>query len=122
MGRHPQMAHEAMQAHERGNEAMARTTRKHVESAFDYFLSVIGGSRHEWTRTDDGCNVATPGGYNLDYNPTYGGYVIGKIVNEAGGESRPFGDSRRSAGEMYDTLHFAVSVVRELEKNASGQQ
>ena len=56
------------------------------------------------------------GGLRLDYNSVYGGYVMEKIINASGAVTRPYGDYRRQAGEMYDTLHFAVQCLLEVKR------
>jgi hypothetical protein len=76
-----------------------RTTRKDVESALVLFCKAFGyhlaGS---WNDV---------GGLQLDHAACYGGYVVEEITSKGGAVSRPFGDYRRPAGEMRDTLLFA---------------
>ena len=49
-------------------------------------------------------------GWSLDHNSAYGGWVIAK-TEKSGGESRPFGDLRRSASAMADVLRFALTAI-----------
>lgn len=87
---------------------MSRTTRKEVESKFAWLLEVIGGKQGEsWNEV---------GSYRLDHNSTYGGYVIERVINEHGGVSRPFGDSRRGASDMWYAMDFAIDVLRVYQK------
>ena len=56
------------------------------------------------------------GSYNglcLDYAPIYGGYVIEELGPE-GGCSHPFGSLRRSAREMYLSMHMAAQALENL--------
>lgn len=89
---------------------MERTTRKTVETVFEYFLKAINGRKAKDYKDVDG--------YRLDYNPIYGGYVVEQIVNDGGGVSRPFGDRRRAPAEMVSTLNFVMEVLREKAKVA----
>lgn len=73
---------------------MARTTRKELEGLFSHFVLVTG------TDLD----------LHLDYASAYGGYVIAETLPH-GGQSRPFGDRRRSAAEMADVLRFGIKAA-----------
>jgi len=75
-----------------------RTSRKEVEAAFELFVKSIGG------KVATGYNDV--GAYRLDYNNVYGGYNIEQIHTQSGGVTNPFGANRRTASEMFDTLHF----------------
>lgn len=83
---------------------MTRTTKKEVEATFDLFLKSAGLKKAEGY--DD------VGGYMLDFAGVYGGYVVVRICNEGGGQSTPFGWTRRPAGQMADTLRFAADAAR----------
>ena len=80
-----------------------RTTKKEVKAVFERFCDVNGYGVAE--------NYNDVGKYELNYASCYGGYVIQKISNEAGGVSQPFGYKRRTAGEFVDCLRFAMDVV-----------
>ena len=84
---------------------MARTTKREVEGAFAALLRAVNGRKAE--------SYNDVGAYDLTHNGTYGGYVIERVHDEHGSISRPFGDQHRPAGEMYDTLWFAVNAIRE---------
>jgi hypothetical protein len=90
---------------------MARTTNEQVKNMFVQFVETIGGTIA--ARYDD------VGGYRLDHNPTYGGFVIERIHNEHGGVTRPFGDMRRKNSEMWDTLRFAIDAIHAAQDSAS---
>ncbi len=49
----------------------------------------------------------------LDHNGIYGGYVI-EQQEESGGISHPFGSMRRSAKEMYYSMHMATQALENL--------
>jgi hypothetical protein len=55
------------------------------------------------------------GGWILDYNGIYGGYVIMELL-QGGGETGIFGLMRRNAREMYDTISFALEVLRNYDE------
>lgn len=55
--------------------------------------------------------------YHLDYNSTYGGYMIEKIVNPSGGVDHPLGARRRSLSEMYDAMQFAYMTLAEYKQH-----
>jgi len=78
---------------------MARTTKKQVEAKFERFINSIGGRIAK--------DYKDVGGYQLDNQPIYGGYVIQRIFNDSGAIDHPFGQIRRKASEFYDTLDFA---------------
>ena len=49
----------------------------------------------------------------FDYIACYGGYVVVEYC-ELGGEDHPFGSLRRTAKEMYLSLHMAAMAVESL--------
>jgi hypothetical protein len=62
------------------------------------------------------CKQEDRSSYNglvLDYAPIYGGYVIEELGPE-GGCSHPFGSKRRSAREMYLSLHMTTQALENL--------
>ena len=75
-----------------------RTTRAMVETSFGHFLKGIV------TLGGDGLD------FILDYNSAYGGYLVSKRLPD-GGETCPFGYTRRRAQEMYYTLRFAARAL-----------
>ncbi len=57
------------------------------------------------------------GNYNglvLDYAPIYGGYVIEEL-GPHGGCSHPYGCLRRSAREMYLSMHMAAQALEDIK-------
>ena len=90
---------------------MTRTTRKQVESLFGTFANRLG--MRVATRFDD------HGAYRLDYAPVYGGYNIERIDDTSSGVSLPFGEQRRSAGEMWSAMHFALRAIEVHEKESA---
>ena len=85
-------------------------TKKQIEDRFDLFLKAYRLPKHKWVRKGTR-NVAVLG-YTLDYNPTYGGYKIVKVVTSSGGESEPFGTARQKPQVFYDMLTFAINLKR----------
>lgn len=71
---------------------MARTTRKQVESVFGLLCRKMGNAANGW---------------ELDYAACYGGYQI--TANKSG--ELPFGAERRSPGEMWSAIRFALDVL-----------
>ena len=87
---------------------MSRTKRSDIEEVFEYFLQSIGGRK--------ATSFGDVGGYRLDYNSIYGGYVIERIVTDGGGVTRPFGDQRMTASAFCDCLWFARRAVSMAEE------
>jgi hypothetical protein len=82
--------------------------KKQIEDRFDNFLKVYKLPKHKWVIKNKR-NVAVLG-YTLDYNPTYGGYKIAKVISLSGGESEPFGSQRFSASVFDEMLKFAIRL------------
>ena len=80
-----------------------RITDKMVRSLFVHFTHASG---HRIAR-----DYKDVGGWRLDYNGVYGGYVIEQIFNSSGAVSQPFGSSRRKAQEMWYSMHFAMRAL-----------
>ena len=88
-----------------------RVSRKAVEMMFERFAEKCGRKTGAYSKDESGKFHANVGNWFLDHNGTYGGYVIQEIVSDGGGQSAPFGDTRRSAREMLDTMYFALQAV-----------
>ncbi len=90
-----------------------RITTKMVQRAYEMLRDALG--KREAAAYHD------VGGWMLDCNHTYGGYVIVEINNIHGGETHPLGDTRKSAREFFDACHFALRVlgVAKLVKEAA---
>lgn len=56
-------------------------------------------------------------GYRLDNASVYGGWTVAQREERTGGESRPFGDKRVPAGQMWDRLDYACRAL-EMATNA----
>jgi len=88
-----------------------RYTRKDALAAFERLACQLQGVETAlapvWTR-DGNSNIARVGALVLDYNPTYGGAVIGQITNEGGGE--------RHLGRRQSPSEFcaAIRLVEDL--------
>ena len=80
---------------------MERITIKTLRIAVDTLNRLAGNPADIWTRQPDGSNKAHVGSYVLD--ASYGGYRLGKIVGESGGESDITG--RGTARETYNAIH-----------------
>ena len=80
-----------------------RTTKSQIRSSFEHYLKAIGKRpAKSWNDV---------GGWGLDYNPTYGGYVIYEVANEGGAQSHPLGSGRKSPSAFYDALWFATRSI-----------
>lgn len=53
------------------------------------------------------------GDWQLDCASCYGGYVIEECM-ESGGIDHPLGSRRRTASEMYLSLHMAINAIETL--------
>ncbi len=83
---------------------MERITKKQVEKLFQHFLKVTG--RKPLASFND------VGGYFLEYNGIYGGFIICQMM-ENGGEATPLGLGRKTSREMWNCLHFALNCIGE---------
>lgn len=84
---------------------MTRTTKKDVEAAFDRLLEAIGGKR--------ATSCSDVGGYRLNHNSCYGGWVIEQVTNESGGVDCPFGHRRMPATEFCVAVYFACRAIEQ---------
>lgn len=110
---------------------MTRYTKKDAEQAFARLCELMGKTAGHYRKLEAGetstygsaTHTTIPGGWALDYNPTYGGYVVEEISSDpaehpgelmdgrrysATSVSMPFGYTRRSAREF-------VQMVADLE-------
>lgn len=88
---------------------MDKITKAMVETQFERFLVAL--NLRKATSYND------VGGYSLDFQSAYGGYVIEVVNNSSGGIDHPFGHGRRKTKEMFDVLQFwnnAEIVRRQL--------
>jgi hypothetical protein len=85
---------------------MDRYTRKDAEAAFERLCNLTGHHAGPWNEV---------GAWQLDANPTYGGYMVVEISNEHGGQSTPFGPMRRSARDFCDAVRFAEDTLQSVE-------
>jgi len=86
-----------------------RFTRKDAEKALQDLCALLGKRvAKEWNDV---------GAWRLDYNPTYGGFVVEQIDDEHGSISRPLGDTRVSAREFWERVHFTWRALRAKEQN-----
>jgi hypothetical protein len=80
-----------------------RITKSQIKSMFALFLKSIG------------CRPAQDykdvGGYLLDYNPIYGGYVIERIYNTQGAIDQPFGAYRMKSQDFWYAMRFAMDAI-----------
>lgn len=95
---------------------MSRTSRKEVDAVFERLCNSVGVTplfveNSNTYRRDNAGNLHHAAGWSLDYNPTYGGYVIRGHSGEGTGESEPMGSSRMSAGEFVRAMHFAIRAL-----------
>jgi hypothetical protein len=85
-----------------------RCTRKDVEAHFERLIKAIGGRVAS--------DYKDVGAYRLDWNATYGGGNIERIVNAQGGVTQPFGITRRNATEFVSAAYFAIDVLAERDR------
>ena len=88
---------------------MARTTKKQVEGTFKTLADALGHPTENLWTMGKKSNKSTIGGWVLDHNGIYGGYVIEEIVTDGGGTTHPFGPTRRPAGAMWEFLHSMLT-------------
>ena len=56
------------------------------------------------------------GAWLLDHSP-YGGYMVGETAHDGGGESTPFGHTRRPAREFCEAVNFAINAIEILTRD-----
>ena len=83
-----------------------RYTKKDAEAAFLRLLKATG-NREAKSYND-------VGGWQLDYNGVYGGFVIHEISNEHGAVSEPFSSERRNAREFCDVVRFTLRALENI--------
>ena len=88
---------------------MDRCTRKDAEAQFSRLITVMGGRVAK--------DYKDVGAYRLDWNSTYGGGNIERIVSDTGGVSQPFGHTRKGAREFCEMCRFAIYTLTELRTN-----
>ena len=88
-----------------------RTTKSQILSSFQHYLDAIG--KRPARSYDD------VGGWELDFNPTYGGYVIYEVANTGGGQRHPLGSSRMKPSVFYDALWFATRSIEAGKRRRS---
>jgi hypothetical protein len=59
------------------------------------------------------------GGWQLDYNPIYGGVVVEEIHNAQGGVSNPLGFRRRTPREFCDFVYGLSSLEKPVRVKSS---
>lgn len=98
---------------------MVRYTRKDAERQFERLCEELGKpmghyrecAEGEVSNMENGQKYSTiPGGWALDYNPTYGGCVIEELSPVPGETwiSQPFGSTRRSPREFCQMVHDII--------------
>lgn len=84
-----------------------RYTRRDAIAAFNRLMQATG---HR-----PATGYKDVGGWVLDYNGIYGGYVIHEMLNENGAVSEPFGTMRRSARDFCSTVNFACRAIEQMQ-------
>lgn len=87
---------------------MERYTKRDAEKAFERLLTLTGKHAGPWNEV---------GAWQLDYNGTYGGYVVVEITSEGGGQTHPLGDMRRNARDFCSAVNFASRVDYVIDKS-----
>jgi len=80
-----------------------RYTKRDAQAAFERLMQATG--KHPAASYKD------VGGWVLDHNSIYGGYVVHEMFNENGAVSEPFGGRRRTAREFCDAVSFACRAL-----------
>lgn len=99
---------------------MDRYTRKDAEKAFEHLCQELGKPVGHYRKVNPGevsnmgedrIITTIPGGWTLDYNPTYGGCVIEELSPNPGETwiSHPFGSTRRSPREFCSFVNAVLA-------------
>src|SRR6185295_8196838 len=84
-----------------------RISRICLSVMFSRYVKAIGG------HVADSYNDV--GGFTLDHNSVYGGWLIEQIGCENGSVNHPFGSRRMKIGELYEALSFAIYSIEYLK-------
>lgn len=84
-----------------------RYTKRDAEGAYQRLMKAVGAR--------EATSYGDIGGWHLDHNGVYGGYVVEEVMNEAGGITHPLGHERRTAREFCDAVSFALRVLEVKE-------
>lgn len=88
-----------------------RVTKKLLKQKVYNLNSMMGEKTEAYSKTDDGRFRANPGTYVLDM--AYGGYRLGRICNEGGGESNVLYAGYMKAGECAILIDAYVAGLRD---------
>ncbi len=89
-------------------------TKDEVRGMFNRLLKAAGKSHGTIYRKDGFEGIFhVEGGWSLDYASVYGGYVI-EQQEESGGISHPYGSLRRTAKEMYLSMHMTAQALEDI--------
>jgi len=106
-----------------------RYTRKDGERAFERLCLALdkpNGHYRELTQEEDegvdelppgsmtigdGSRCTIPGGWHLDHNSVYGGYVVEEIMFASMGITHPFGSYRRNAREFVTMVRDVINAL-----------
>lgn len=80
-----------------------RYTKRDAVAAFERLMKATGNRPAQ--------SYKDVGGWVLDHNGIYGGYVVEQIYNENGAITQPFGYRRRTAREFCDVVNFACQAI-----------
>ena len=80
-----------------------RITAKQVEGLFKTFTQACG--KHVASSHKD------VGGWQIDYNSSYGGWSIEEVTSSSGALSDVLDSTRRPTTEMWYTMHFALRAI-----------
>ncbi len=98
-----------------------RKTKEEVQGMFKRLAKAMGieivGTAYN-TPTDD--LVYMKHGLDLDYNATYGGYLV-ELVHEDTSISHPLSGIRLPAKEMYHALYMACCAIEFMNQNKEGK-
>lgn len=80
-----------------------RYTKRDAQQAFARLMQATGNR--------PATSYKDVGGWVLDYNGIYGGYVVHQMFNENGATAEPFGGKRRNARDFCDVVNFACRAI-----------
>ena len=88
-----------------------RYTKKDAERYFESLRKELG-KPVAYYQDEKGQWQVNVGGWILDENFAYGGFVIHEIINTGGGVNCPFGYERLKAREFCERIGFALRVLQ----------
>ena len=101
-------------------EQAAKRLAEHLGKPWGHYTDDVNHpDRHPTPLHEGGKFYTIPGGWALDYNPTYGGCVIEELAPDGGTWiTQPFGSERCSPREFVAKVNTAITALGIVESQS----